>query len=87
MPRLTISLVDSPSIRCPAKWIVPALIGRSPVTAHRAEDFPAGGWDIHKRWYGVPDLLFQAYSMPTAIHPESEQRVVDATLALIEGLR
>ena len=53
----------------------------------RAEDLPAGGWDIRKRWYGVPDLLFQAYSMPTAIHPDSERRVVDATLALIEGLR
>ena len=53
----------------------------------RAEDFPAGGWDIRKRWYGVPDLLFQAYSMPTAIHPDSERRVVDRTLALIESLR
>lgn len=53
----------------------------------RAEDFPAGGWDIRKRWYGVPDLLFQAYSMPTAIHPDSERRVVDRTLALIERLR
>ena len=53
----------------------------------RAEDFPSGGWDIRKRWYGVPDLLFQAYSMPTAIHPDSERRVVDRTLALIERLR
>ena len=53
----------------------------------RAADLPPGGWDIHKRWYGVPDLLFQAYSLPTAIHPDSEQRVVDRTLALIERLR
>ena len=53
----------------------------------RAEDFPEGGWDIRKRWYGVPDLLFQAYSLPTAIHPDSEQRVVGRTLALIERLR
>ncbi len=53
----------------------------------RAADMPPGGWDIHKRWYGVPDLLFQAYSLPTAIHPDSEQRVVERTLALIEGLR
>ncbi len=53
----------------------------------RAADMPPGGWDIHKRWYGVPDLLFQAYSLPTAIHPDSEQRVVDRTLALIERLR
>ena len=53
----------------------------------RAADYPPGGWDIRKRWYGVPDLLFQAYSLPTAIHPDSEQRVVDGTLALIERLR
>ena len=52
----------------------------------READLPPGGWDIRKRWYGVPDLLFQAYSLPTAIHPESEQRVVDRTLALIERL-
>lgn len=53
----------------------------------RAADLPPAGWDIHKRWYGVPDLLFQAYSLPTAIHPDSEQRVVDRTLALIERVR
>lgn len=52
----------------------------------RAADLPPDGWDIHKRWYGVPDLLFQAYSLPTAIHPDSEQRVVDRTLALIDRL-
>ena len=52
----------------------------------READFPPGGWDIRKRWYGVPDLLFQAYSLPTAIHPDSERRVVDRTLALIERL-
>ena len=45
----------------------------------READFPPGGWDIRKRWYGVPDLLFQAYSLPTAIHPDSERRVVDRT--------
>ncbi len=53
----------------------------------RKEDLPPGGWDIHKRWYGIPDLLFQAYSLPTAIHPDSEQQVVDRTLALIQRLR
>jgi hypothetical protein len=52
----------------------------------RAEDFPPGGWDIHRRWYGVPDLLFQAYSLPTAIHPDSEQQVIDRTLALLDQL-
>jgi len=51
----------------------------------RAEDFPPGGWDINER-YGVPDLLFQAYSLPVAIHPNSEQRVVERTLKLIQQL-
>ena len=53
----------------------------------RAEDFPPGGWDIYKRWYGIPDLLFQAYSLPTAIHPESEKMVVERTIKLIERLK
>lgn len=53
----------------------------------REKDFPPKGWDIYKRWYGIPDLLFQAYSLPTAIHPDSEQLVVDRTLALIKQLK
>ena len=51
----------------------------------RAQDFPAGGWDIHAR-YGVPDMLFQSYSLPTAIRLDSERRVVEKTLALIQQL-
>ncbi len=51
----------------------------------RAQDFPPGGWDIHAR-YGVPDMLFQSYSLPTAIVPESEARVVAKTLELINQL-
>lgn len=51
----------------------------------RAEDFPDGGWDIHTR-YGVPDMIFQSYSLPAAIKPDSEQRVVERTLALIKQL-
>ncbi len=51
----------------------------------RAEDFPSGGWNIHER-YGVPDLLFQAYSLPVAIHPNSEQRVVERAVKLLEQL-
>ena len=51
----------------------------------RAEDFPDGGWDIHKR-YGVPDMIFQSYSLPAAIKPDSEQRVVERTLELINRL-
>jgi len=51
----------------------------------RAQDFPAGGWDINAR-YGVPDMLFQSYSLPTAIRPDSERRVIEKTLALIQQL-
>ena len=51
----------------------------------RAQDYPPGGWDIHAR-YGVPDMLFQSYSLPAAIHPDSEQRVVQKTLELIRQL-
>jgi neutral ceramidase len=52
----------------------------------REQDFPPGGWDIHAR-YGVPDMLFQSYSLPTAIRPDSERRVVEKTLELIRQLR
>ena len=51
----------------------------------RAEDYPPGGWDLLER-YGVPDMLFQAYSLPVAIHPDSEQRVIDRALALLQKL-
>ena len=51
----------------------------------RAEDYPPGGWDWQER-YGVPDMLFQAYSLPVALHPDSEQRVVDRAEALLQEL-
>jgi hypothetical protein len=51
----------------------------------RAQDYPTGGWDIRAR-YGVPDMIFQSYSLPAAIKPDSEQRVVERTLELIRQL-
>ncbi len=42
-----------------------------------ADAYPAGGWDISDR-YRVPDMVFQAYLLPTALAPDSEARVVDA---------
>jgi neutral ceramidase len=50
-----------------------------------AEDFPPGGWDIRAR-YGVPDMIFQSYSLPAAIKPDSEGRVVERSLKLIQQL-
>lgn len=43
----------------------------------RAEDYPEGGWDIDAR-YEVPDLFFQACSIPVALHSDSADRVVQA---------
>lgn len=51
----------------------------------RAEDFPSGGWDVRER-YGIPDLLFQAYSLPVAVHPDSESRVVTGLTELLNHL-
>ena len=50
-----------------------------------ADAYPAAGWDITER-YRVPDLVFQAYLLPTALAPDSEVRVVDAVLVLISDL-
>ncbi len=51
----------------------------------RAEDYPDGGWDIDTR-YAVPDLFFQAYSLPVALRPDSADRVTAAALALLEEI-
>ena len=51
----------------------------------RAEDHPPAGWDLRAR-YAVPDLIFQVHPHPVALHPGSERRAVEATLALIESL-
>ncbi len=52
----------------------------------RAEDYPAGGWKVNEL-YAVPDLYVQSYSLPVALHPDSEQRVVDRLTALIRRLQ
>ena len=52
----------------------------------RAKDFPKDGWKITER-YAVPDLFFQSYSLPTAIKPESEEKVVDELSNLILQLK
>ena len=51
----------------------------------RAEDYPDGGWDIDAR-YAVPDLFFQAYSMPVALRPDSADRVSAASLELLQEI-
>lgn len=51
----------------------------------RAEDYPEGGWKLEGS-YAVPDLMFQGYVLPTALHPSSEQRAVQGTLQLLQQL-
>ncbi|MBV9325303.1 MAG: neutral/alkaline non-lysosomal ceramidase N-terminal domain-containing protein [Chloroflexi bacterium] len=52
----------------------------------RAEDYPVGGWRVDDR-YRIPDLVFQAYLLPTGLRPDSEQRAVDAAVGLLDRLR
>ncbi len=51
----------------------------------RAEDYPAGGWDVEAA-YAVPDLIFQVHPHPVALHPSSEQRARTAMLASVGAL-
>ena len=51
----------------------------------RAEDYPEGGWKLDAS-YAVPDLIPQAWGMPVALAPDSEQRAVEGTLELIRRL-
>jgi neutral ceramidase len=51
----------------------------------REEDYPPGGFKLGEV-YHVPDLLVQAYQLPTALQPEAEQIAVDKVIELIERL-
>ncbi|MFH1909504.1 MAG: hypothetical protein ABIL11_19345 [Chloroflexota bacterium] len=51
----------------------------------RAEDYPPGGWKLDAS-YAVPDLMFQGYFLPVALHPSTEQTVVHQTVALLQQL-
>lgn len=51
----------------------------------RADDYPPGGWRVDDR-YRIPDLVFQAYLLPTGLQPDSEQRVVTVALGLLQQL-
>jgi neutral ceramidase len=51
----------------------------------RMEDYPEGGFKLGET-YHVPDLLVQAYQLPTALQPQAEQIAVDKTIELIHRL-
>jgi hypothetical protein len=52
----------------------------------RAEDYPPGGWKVSEL-YAVPDLYVQSYTLPVALHPDSEKQTVDHLTALIQQLQ
>jgi hypothetical protein len=52
----------------------------------RAEDQPEGGWQLGER-YALPDWIPQFYpGQVTALHPDSERRALEGTVALISEL-
>jgi len=52
----------------------------------RAEDYPPGGWKVNEL-YAVPDLYVQSYTLPVALHPDSERIAVERLTAMIEQLK
>jgi hypothetical protein len=51
----------------------------------RAEDYPAGGWDV-RELYSLPDMFFQSYSLPVALREDSERRVIERAQAVMRKL-
>ncbi len=51
-----------------------------------ADAYPPQGWSLRDRYY-VPDMIFQAYLLPTALTPECGKLVVEKSLDLLSGLR
>lgn len=44
--------------------------------------YPIRGWSVQERYY-VPDMIFQAYLLPTALQPDSSDRIVEKSLNLL----
>jgi hypothetical protein len=51
----------------------------------RAEDYPSGGWQLDQP-YALPDLIPEAYLLPVALHPDSEQRAVNCCIEALGEL-
>jgi hypothetical protein len=47
--------------------------------------YPAQGWSLQER-YKVPDMIFQAYLLPTALAPDCSERVVNKSVELLRQL-
>jgi hypothetical protein len=50
-----------------------------------ADAYPKGGWSITDRYY-VPDMIFQAYLLPTALASDCGERIVNKSLELLREL-
>lgn len=48
-----------------------------------AHCYPASGWSPRET-YAIPDMIFQAYLLPTALDPSCAQRVVDTAVEVLE---
>lgn len=51
----------------------------------RSEDYPKSGWKLTER-YALPDRMPQAYSLPVALRPDSEQVAVKTLSEMIQLL-
>lgn len=47
--------------------------------------YPKEGWAIHQR-YHVPEMIFQAFPIPTALAPDSSDRIINKSLELLTQL-
>jgi hypothetical protein len=72
--------------RSPFKYTIPlGWTNTSIAYLPQMEDYPEGGFKLGEV-YHVPDLLVQAYQLPTALQPEAEQIAIDKTIELIHRL-
>ncbi len=75
---------SAPARLFPTRSCSAARTGRSGISPARRITRRQGGTSAPR--YAVPDLIFQVHPHPVALHPGSERRAVEATLALIDSL-
>lgn len=50
-----------------------------------ADAYPKTGWRVTERYY-VPDMIFQAYLLPTALSTDCSERIISKSLDLLAAL-
>jgi len=72
--------------RSPFEHTIPMGWNNGPIAyLPQMDDYPEGGFKLGQT-YHVPDLLVEAYMLPTALQPEAEQIAVDKVIELIKRL-